>query len=74
MLVKRSDNKDLDIDGAKDREHKDKRLTAGVNGMRRLPKTHAETWWNGKDNWAPSSLDQGGAAEQRKGNTGAGGH
>ena len=56
-------NNDLDIDGAKELEYMDKRLTAGVNGMRRLPKTHAETWWNGKDNWAPSSLDHVFAAD-----------
>lgn len=37
--------------------------SAAVNGMRRLPKTHAETWWNGKDNWAPSSLDHVFAAD-----------
>ena len=56
-------NNDLDIDGSKELEYIDKRMTANVNGMRRLPKTHDATWWNGSDNWNPSSLDHVFAAD-----------
>ena len=39
----------------------DKRMAAA--GMRRLVKTSHETWWNGKDNWQPSTLDHVYAAD-----------
>ena len=59
-------NNDLDIGGAKELEYIDNRLTAAVNGMRRLPKSHEETWWNGKASWQPSNLDHVFAADQLK--------
>lgn len=56
-------NDEMDIDGAKELAFIDARVGAAVNGMRRLSKTHEESWWNGKDNWAPSSLDHAFAAD-----------
>lgn len=34
--------------------------------MRRLPKTHEASWWNGKDHWEPSKLDHVFAADHLK--------
>lgn len=51
-------NDELDIDGSKELEFIDKRMTANVNGMRRLPKTHDVTWWNKNEKPGPSDLDQ----------------
>ena len=66
MGMNASYNNDLDINGDKELEYIDKRLVASVNGMRRLPKTHEETWWNGKSNWTPSNLDHVLAADHLK--------
>ncbi|WP_165793624.1 endonuclease/exonuclease/phosphatase family protein [Hyphococcus luteus] len=59
-------NNDLDIDGAKELDYIDNRLTASVNGMRRLAKSYEATWWNGKSNWQPSNLDHVLAADHLK--------
>lgn len=59
-------NNDMDINGDKELEYMDNRLTAAVNGMRRLPKTHEVTWWNGKSTWTPSNLDHVLAADHLK--------
>ncbi|MEL7490507.1 MAG: endonuclease/exonuclease/phosphatase family protein [Pseudomonadota bacterium] len=56
-------NDKINLDGAQELAFVDKRMGAKINGMRRLEKTHAQTWWNGKDNWEPSSLDHVYAAE-----------
>ena len=50
-------NNDSDFDGTKELEYVDKRMEATVTGMRRLSKTHHNSWWNGKDTWEPSALD-----------------
>jgi hypothetical protein len=46
-----------DMTGAEELGFVDNRMSANVNGMRRLTKTHDDTWWNGKDHQKPSSLD-----------------
>ncbi|MEJ2534810.1 MAG: endonuclease/exonuclease/phosphatase family protein [Gammaproteobacteria bacterium] len=51
-----------DIDGDQELAFLEKRMSA-VN-MRLLPKTHPESWWNGKDNWNPSALDHAFASEE----------
>ena len=56
-------NNETDFDGEKELEFVDKRMTAKLNGMRRLHKTHEESWWNGKSNWEPSKLDHAYASE-----------
>ncbi len=50
-------NNKLDIDGGEELGFVDKRMSAKVNGMRRLAKTAEVTWWNGSDNYDPSDLD-----------------
>jgi len=50
-------NNQIELDGAQELSFVDQRMGAKINGMRRLSKTHTATWWNGKDNWKPSSLD-----------------
>lgn len=50
-------NNVTDMSGADELSFVDKRMAANHTKLRRLTKTHHETWWNGKDNWAPSSLD-----------------
>ena len=57
MGMKAAYNSTSDFDGATEIGFVDNRMTANVNGMRRLPKTHNDTWWSGKDGVAPSSLD-----------------
>ncbi|ANM30993.1 hypothetical protein ABI59_17560 [Acidobacteria bacterium Mor1] len=56
-------NNVTDFDGAKELEFVDKRMSTSVNGMRRLSKTHDNTWWNGKAKPGPSSLDHVYAAD-----------
>ncbi len=56
-------NNDLDIDGAQELGYVDNRMNAKVNGMRRLPKTHHNTWWNKSPKPGPSSLDHVYASE-----------
>ncbi len=50
-------NNVTDITGDEELSFVDKRMGARITGMRRLSKTHEDTWWNGKDNWSPSALD-----------------
>jgi len=57
MGMKAAYNDELDITGAQEIGFVDNRMTANVNGMRRLSKTHDNTWWNKKDKPGPSSLD-----------------
>lgn len=57
MGMKAAYNNELDITGAQELEFVDNRMTANVNGMRRLSKTHNNTWWNKNDKPGPSSLD-----------------
>lgn len=57
MGMKAAYNEDLDITGAQELGFVDNRMTADINGMRRLPKTHDKTWWNGKSKPGPSALD-----------------
>lgn len=63
MGMKAPYNNQSDMTGAEELAFVEQRLTANVNGMRRLPKTHELTWWNGSDNWDPSSLDHVFAAD-----------
>lgn len=56
-------NDETDFDGTKELEFVDARMAAPVNGMRRLTKTHDETWWNGKESPGPSALDHAYASE-----------
>jgi exonuclease III len=63
MGLKAAYNKKSDMTGTEELAFVDKRMTAAVNGMRRLPKTCEDTWWNGKDNQDPSSLDHVFASE-----------
>ncbi|KAA9131990.1 endonuclease/exonuclease/phosphatase family protein [Marinihelvus fidelis] len=51
-----------DIDGAQELAFLEKRFRAV--DMRLLSKTHPDSWWNGRDNWAPSSLDHVFASEE----------
>lgn len=53
-----------DIDGAQELAFLEKRFKPV--DMRLLPKTHAHSWWNGKDNWTPSALDHVFASEELK--------
>lgn len=55
-------NDDLDIDGARELSFVDRRMAYHRTRMRRLTKTHHETWWNGSDRWQPSALDHAYAA------------
>lgn len=57
MGMKAAYNNVSDMTGADELGFVDNRMSAKVNGMRRLEKTHADTWWNGKDSARPSSLD-----------------
>lgn len=57
MGMKAAYNDDLDITGAQELGFVDQRMTANINGMRRLSKTHENTWWNGKPKPGPSALD-----------------
>lgn len=63
MGMKAAYNNVLDITGAQELGFVDNRMSANVNGMRRLPKTHDNTWWNKKDKPGPSSLDHVFASE-----------
>lgn len=63
MGLKASYNSESDFDGAKEIQFVDQRMTAAVNGMRRLSKTHDNTWWNGNASPGPSSLDHVYAAD-----------
>ncbi len=63
MGVKAAYNKKSDMIGTEELAFVENRMTATVNGMQRLAKTHEETWWNGKQNQAPSSLDHVFASE-----------
>lgn len=63
MGVKPAYNNVTDFDGPTELGFVDNRMSAAVNGMRLLPKTHNETWWNGKDSWNPSNLDHVFAAD-----------
>lgn len=66
MGMKAAYNEELDIDGAKELEFVDNRMTANINGIRRLPKTHNNTWWNKKASPGPSSLDHVFASKHMK--------
>ena len=57
MGMKAAYNNDSDMTGAEELAFVENRMTANVNGMRRLTKTHEDTWWNGKADQKPSSLD-----------------
>ena len=57
MGLKAAYNNQSDMTGDEELGFIDARMTANVNGMRRLSKTHHDTWWNGKDNQNPSALD-----------------
>jgi hypothetical protein len=57
MGLKAAYNNVSDMKAEKELEFVDNRMSAEANGMRRLSKTHEETWWNGKDSQTPSSLD-----------------
>lgn len=50
-------NGESDLTADKELGFVDRRMSARINGMRRLSKTHDETWWNGKDGTEESSLD-----------------
>lgn len=63
MGMKAAYNNQSDMSGAEELAFVENRLTATVNAMRRLPKTHEDTWWNGKGNQVPSSLDHVFASE-----------
>ena len=63
MGLKAAYNNESDFDGAKELQFVDNRMGASANGMRRLSKTHETTWWNGKDDPGPSSLDHVYAAD-----------
>ncbi len=63
MGMKAQYNNVSDMTGAEELGFVDNRMNASVNGMRRLPKTHENTWWNGSDDWDPSSLDHVFAAD-----------
>jgi len=58
-------NDQLDIIGAQELSFVDQRMSAAVNAMRRLSKTHDETWWGGGDT-PPSDLDHAFAADHLK--------
>jgi len=66
MGLKAAYNDTSDMNGADELAFVEKRMTAKVNGMRRLAKTYENTWWNGKDSQAPSSLDHVFASEHLK--------
>jgi endonuclease/exonuclease/phosphatase family metal-dependent hydrolase len=57
MGLKPAYNDQSDLTGEQELGFVDNRMSARVNGMRRLPKTHHETWWNGKEKTAPAALD-----------------
>ena len=57
MGVQPAYNNVTDFDGAQELAFVENRMSAAVNGMKLLTKTHTKTWWNGKDNWQPSNLD-----------------
>jgi endonuclease/exonuclease/phosphatase family metal-dependent hydrolase len=63
MGVKPAYNNVTDFDGPQELTFVENRMSSAANGMRLLPKTHTETWWNGKDNWDPSNLDHVFAAD-----------
>lgn len=63
MGVSPAYNNVTDFDGAQELAFVENRMSAAVNGMRLLSKTHNETWWNGKDNWQTSDLDHVFAAD-----------
>ena len=50
-------NNETDFDAAKELEFVDNRMEAAAHRMRRLSKTHHESWWNGKDKPGASPLD-----------------
>jgi len=56
-------NNVTDFDGTQELAFVEGRMSAAVNGMRLLTKTHTETWWNGKDSWSPSNPDHVFAAD-----------
>ncbi len=59
-------NNQSDLTGEDELGFVDKRMTANVNGIRRLSKTHHETWWNGKNTLPPSALDHVYASKHMK--------
>ena len=73
MGMKAAYNNESDMSAAEELAFVDNRMNAAVNGMRRLPKTHDATWWNGRDDQDPSSLDHVFAAEHLVFQTFAGG-
>ena len=66
MGLKAAYNDTSDMSGADELAFVERRMTAKINGMRRLAKTYEDTWWNGKDSQAPSSLDHVFASEHLK--------
>ncbi len=63
MGLKAPYNDVSDMSGGEELGFVDSRMQASHTRLRRLSKTHEETWWNGKDNWRPSALDHVYAAE-----------
>ena len=57
MGLKAAYNDASDLTGAEELAFVDNRMDAYHTRMRRLSKTHHETWWNGKESWASSALD-----------------
>lgn len=57
MGLKAPYNDVSDMTGADELAFVDARMDANHTRMRRLSKSHHESWWNGKDNWDPSALD-----------------
>lgn len=56
-------NNESDFAAAKELEFVDQRMGARKHRMRRLSKTHENTWWNGKPKPGPSPLDHVYAAQ-----------
>ena len=63
MGMKTAYNDQSDMTGSEKLAFVENLITASVNGLRRLAKTHEDTWWNGKDGQVPSSLDHVFASE-----------